>query len=72
MMLCNNACKTIHKQFGQVKSSSLLEYNVNSTPTKTLATLKYTTEFSQVSVSEEFVFIIEGNQARIVGYSPIQ
>jgi len=67
-----NACKTIYKQFGQVKSSSLLGYNINSNPTKTLATLKYTTKFSQVTISEEFVFVIEGDRARIVEYSLIQ
>jgi len=67
-----NACKTIYKQFGQVKSSSLLGYNINSNPTETLATLKYTTKFSQVTISEEFVFVIEGDRARIVEYSLIQ
>ncbi|MBD2179313.1 DUF4019 domain-containing protein [Pseudanabaena sp. FACHB-1998] len=67
-----NACKTINERLGQVKNSSLLGFNIQSTPTETLATLKYTTEFSYVNVTEEFVLVVESDQARIVGYNLIQ
>jgi hypothetical protein len=66
------ACRTIHERLGKVKSSNLLGFNIESTPTETLATLTYNTEFNHVTISEEFVLVIEGDKARIVGYNLMQ
>jgi hypothetical protein len=51
-----------------VKQSKSAGWGVNATPQGTMATLNYEVEFSEGKGTEQFVFHITGDQARLLGY----
>jgi Protein of unknown function (DUF4019) len=60
--------EALHRKLGVVKQSKSAGWGVNATPQGTMATLNYEVEFSEGKGTEQFVFHITGDQARLLGY----
>ncbi|MEP6901192.1 MAG: DUF3887 domain-containing protein [Actinomycetota bacterium] len=60
--------QTVHKKLGTVNKSSSQGWHVNTTPTGTVITMNYETEFSNDTATESFVFYMDGEQAQLVNY----
>ena len=60
---------TTHEKLGKVKNSKQVDSNVNATRRGTFARLNYETEFEKGRASEQFVFIVSGNNAALVDYN---
>ena len=61
--------EAIRRKLGTVKQSNQNGWGVNTTPTGTIVTLQYQTEFTEGNAAEQFVFLLSGDKAVLYNYN---
>ena len=61
--------KTMREDLGEVRASELTEDHVNYTMSGTVVVLIYKTEFTKGKASEQFAWMIKGNQSFLYNYT---
>ena len=59
----------VYRKLGTYKNSTATSWHVNTTPSSTMVTLSYDTEFSDGKASETFVVSVSGDTAKLEGYN---
>lgn len=59
----------VHRKLGTVVKANTTGWHVNTTPSGTVATVSCDVEFSDAKGTEEFVFNISGNDAKLYHYN---
>jgi hypothetical protein len=59
----------MHRKLGTVKHTTQTEWHVNATTAGTVVTLAYNTEFTEGNATEQFVFYVSGDNARLFHYN---
>jgi Protein of unknown function (DUF3887) len=59
----------VHRKLGTYKSSKEQSFNVNAGPLSSTVTMVYDTEFSDGKATEQFVFSVKGETAKLEGYN---
>jgi hypothetical protein len=60
--------EAVHRKLGTVKNANPVGWHVNATPAGTVVTLAYDTEFTEGKASEQFVFYVSGDNAKLFRY----
>lgn len=58
----------VHRKLGDTKSSTREGWNINYTTAGTHVTLSYSTAYAEGNAAEQFVYLLEGGKALLVGY----
>ena len=58
----------VHAKLGSVKNANLQGWNVNATSNGTIVRLQYDVDFSEGKGTEQFGYLINGNEALLVRY----
>jgi hypothetical protein len=61
--------EALHRKLGTVKESNEAAWNVNATTMGTLVTLGYSVEFREGKGTEQFVFRINDDKAKLLNYN---
>ena len=59
----------VQRKLGLEKDTNQLEWHVNATTTGTQVLLTYRTTFTEGDATEQFVFFVSGNNARVFKYN---
>lgn len=59
----------VYRKLGTYKSSKEQSFHVNTGPLSSVVTLVYETEFSDGKATEQFVFSVRGETAKLEGYN---
>jgi len=59
----------IHRKLGTIANSTSSAWNVNTTPLGTMATISCNVDFTEGKASEQFVFAISGDNAKLYNYN---
>lgn len=60
--------EAVHRKLGAVEKTTLTGWRVNATPMGTIATVGYDTQFVEGKGTEQFSFLISGEQASLLRY----
>ncbi len=60
--------QAVRRKLGTVTKSSSQGWNVNTSPTGTVITMSYSTEFEQDKATESFTFFMNGEDVKLAGY----
>jgi hypothetical protein len=58
----------VHRKLGKVKSSDPMGWHVNYTPSGTVVTLGYNSEFDEGKATEQFIWRVSGDKATLLRY----
>ena len=61
--------EAIRRKLGTIEKADPAGWRVNATPTGTVVALGYETQFSEGKGTEQFTFLISGDQAKLLGYN---
>ena len=64
-----NMLEHVHSKLGTVKQSNQDAWHVNATTSGTAVTLGYDVVFSEGKGTEECIFRVSGDQAKLIGYT---
>lgn len=64
-----NFLSAVHRKLGNVKSSDQTGWHVNYTPSGTIVTLGYGSEFDEGKATEQFVWRVSGDHATLLSYN---
>jgi Protein of unknown function (DUF4019) len=60
--------QAVRRKLGTVNKTSSQGWHVNTTPTGTVITMSYETEYSNDTATESFTFYMNGEEAQLVNY----
>lgn len=58
----------VHRKLGNVKSSDPTGWHVNYTPSGTIVTLGYNSQFDEGKATEQFIWRVSGDKASLIRY----
>ncbi|HYO90354.1 MAG TPA: DUF3887 domain-containing protein [Pyrinomonadaceae bacterium] len=58
----------VRRKLGTVKNTNQVKYNINSTANGATVTLSYETEFTDGRATEQFIYHVSGNEAKLYRY----
>lgn len=61
--------QAVHRKLGEAKDAKQVGWRVNATTAGTQVFLAYRTTFAEGDATEEFVFIVNGNNSRLLRYN---
>ena len=59
----------VHRKLGTVQKSAAASWHVNSGPLSSTVTTSYDTQFTEGKATEQFVFSVQGETVKLIGYN---